>query len=72
MISHHNERAEIMAKLEWAGREREVRCTDAELAEVLAMGDAVITGYWLGFVNEIGHDMAFEWAKEYANELAEM
>lgn len=60
-----------MAKLVWAGREREIRCADAELAEVLAMDDAVITGYWLAYVEEKGHDAAFAGAKEYVKMLDE-
>jgi hypothetical protein len=47
-----------MAKVVWAGTEREVNCTDAELAEVMSFDDPVILGSWLGDVEEIGHAAA--------------
>lgn len=59
-----------MAKLVWAGVEREVKCSDAELAEVVAMDDVVMLGCWLGMVDEIGHEVAMMIAKEYCEELA--
>lgn len=62
-----------MTKLEWAGVERKVKCSEAELAEMLAEadGDDVFVGVWLGAVEMIGHESAMVVARGYREELEE-
>mgnify|MGYP000898922750 CR=1 FL=1 len=60
-----------MAKVIWAGTEREVNCTEAELAEVMAWDNVIMFGCWLGLVNDQGHAAGVEWAKEYDKILRE-
>lgn len=62
-----------MAKLVWAGVKSEVKCSEAELAEMLkeAAGDEIFIGAWLGAVNEIGFESAMMIARGYCEELEE-
>lgn len=55
----------IMAKVVWAKVEREVKCSDAELAEIMAMDDVIAFGVWLAAVEEVGHVVAMMIASEY-------
>lgn len=54
-----------MVKTVWAGVEREVNCSEVELAEALAMDNPIMFGCWLGMVEDTGHAAGMAWAKEY-------
>lgn len=60
-----------MVKMEWAGVETDVDCSEAELAEMLAEAkdDRIFVGVWLGAVGQIGHGSAMMIAREYCDEL---
>jgi hypothetical protein len=60
-----------MAKITWAGVEREVNCSEVELAEAMAMDNEIMFGCWLGLVNDEGHAAGMAWAKEYDKILRE-
>jgi len=61
----------LMAKVVWAGVEREVKCSDAELAEIMAMDDAIALGVWLAAVEEVGHVAAMMIANDYVEDIEE-
>ena len=60
-----------MAKVVWAKVEREVKCSDAELAEIMAMDDVIALGVWLAAVEEVGHVAAMMIASEYVEGIEE-
>ena len=60
-----------MVKIIWAGVEREVNCSEEELAEVMSWDNEIMFGCWLGMVEDLGHAAGVEWAKEYDQILRE-
>jgi hypothetical protein len=54
-----------MVQVKWGSRMVEVNCSEEELAEALSMNDEIMFGCWLGHVEEIGHEEAMKWAREY-------
>ena len=60
-----------MAKLMCGGVEREIACSEEELAEAMKLEDDIMFNCWLGVVEERGHAEAMAWARKYSRMLKE-